>query len=205
MTASGSYQLDFARYDGFAGFVRLELREADKIAWYWTYLVGVPGVDGIVVVRDHEVPLPRQGLEIRADGLWAELWCESPGEHWTFGLEAFGVRLDTLEEALRAGGEIGERLAVGLDLEWEAGEERSVESTQGRVHGDVLVGRERWTVDAWGRFVEGGELRDEPVEGAVVARVIVPVAADAVCERTLVRETRGDLRWSQRMRGERVP
>ena len=56
-----------------AGFVRLELRDAERIAWYWTYLVGVPGVEGVLVVRDHEVLLPHQGLEIRADGLWAAL------------------------------------------------------------------------------------------------------------------------------------
>jgi hypothetical protein len=174
------YQLDFARDDGFAGFVRLELRAAENVAWYWTYLVGVPGVDGIVVVRDHEVPLPRQGLEIRADGLWAELWCETPGEHWTFGLEAFGVRLDQPEEALRPGGEIGERVPVGLDLEWEAPDV---------LHGDVLVGRERWTIDGRGWFYEN----EEPprVDGEPVTRVIIP----GVMERALVRTPDG-LRWS---------
>ena len=199
-----AWHLDFALDDGFAGFVRLELREAEKVAWYWTYLVGVPGVEGIVVVRDHEVPLPRQArasLEIRADGLWAELWCETPGEHWTFGLEAFGVRLDTAEEALRPGGEIGERVPVGLDLEWEApdagddseatGGERSVESThEGVVHGDVLVGRERWTIDARGSFYEDGML-PAPITGDVQARVIIP----GVAERALVRTPDG-LRWT---------
>ena len=113
------WHLDFTQPDGLAGFLRLELRRDEGIAWYWTYLVGVPDVEGVIVVRDHEVPLPRQGLEVRADGLWAELWCEAPGEHWTFGLEAFGVRLDDPDEATRPGGEIGERMAVGLDLEWE--------------------------------------------------------------------------------------
>src|SRR5262249_8695024 len=70
---------EFARDDGFAGFVRLDVRE--DVAWYWTYLVGVPRYDGVIVVRDHEVPPPRSGLEVRAEGLWAELWCETPGEH----------------------------------------------------------------------------------------------------------------------------
>ena len=37
---------------------------------------------------------PRQGLEVRADGLWGELMCETPLEHWSYGLEAFGVALD---------------------------------------------------------------------------------------------------------------
>jgi hypothetical protein len=195
-----AWHLDFARADGFAGFLRLELHEPEKVAWYWTYLVGVPGIDGIVVVRDHEVPLPRQGLEIRADGLWAELWCETRGEHWTFGLEAFGVRLDRPEEALRPGGEIGERVPVGLDLEWEApdtgddsaatGGERSVESTHGHVHGDVLVGGERWTIDARGWFYADGA-EPPPVDGEVHARVIVP----GVVERALVRAPDG-LHWT---------
>jgi hypothetical protein len=109
--------LDFTTASGCSGFVRLELRAADAIAWYWTYLMNVPNVDGVIVVRDHEVLLPRQGLEIRADGLWAELWCESPREHWTFGLESFGVRLDDPRAALRPGGEIGDRIAVGLDID----------------------------------------------------------------------------------------
>ena len=50
---------EFATGDGIAGFLRLDVR-AD-VAWYWTYLVGVPGVPGIVAVRDHEVPPPAPG------------------------------------------------------------------------------------------------------------------------------------------------
>jgi len=180
---------EFARADGFAGFVRLDVR--DELAWYWTYLVGVPGHVGVIVVRDHEVPPPRRGLEIRAEGLWAELWCETPGEHWAFGLEAFGVRLDAPEEALRPGGEIGERVAVGLDLEWE---------TPDIVHGDVLVGRERWTIEAAGRFVEDHPLADDPVTGDERARVLIPLDDGRVCERTLVRDASGTLRWSQQLR-----
>jgi hypothetical protein len=175
------YHLDFACEDGFAGFVRLDVLEKENVAWYWTYLVGVPGVAGIVVVRDHEVPRPRQRLEIRAEGLWAELWCETPGEHWTFGLEAFGVRIDEPEDALRPGGEIGDRIAVGLDLEWE---------TPDVVHGDVLVERDRFTIDAVGAFSEG---EPPPVAGRVdvVARVIIPEFG----ERALVRAANG-LRWT---------
>lgn len=176
-----AWQLDFARDDGLGGFVRLELRPDERRAWYWTYLVGLPTVPGIVVVRDHDVPLPRAGLEIRSEGLWAELRCEVPGEHWTFGLEAFGVRLDTPEEALHPGGEIGERVAVGLDLEWEAGDV---------VHGDVLVDHARWTIEAHGAFRENGA-DAPPVEGAELARVIVA----GVGTRRLVRGPEG-ARWT---------
>ncbi len=54
---------------------------------------------------------------VRAEGLWAELLCETPGEHWSFGLEAFGVRFD--DEAEAATSDRGERIPVGFDLEWE--------------------------------------------------------------------------------------
>jgi len=186
-----------------AGFVRLEVREHEQIAWYWTYLVGVPDVDGVLVVRDHEVLPPRQGLEIRADGLWAELTCETAREHWSFGLEAFGVlleRTDARAEFLRAGGEIGERVAVGLDIEWEVDADGP---PSGIVHGDVLVGRARHEIDGTGWFYDEGTPDPEPLEpgdgerevGAVVATVYVPVDDDVYFTRRLVRTGAG-LRWS---------
>jgi hypothetical protein len=182
---------EFAPDSGCAGFLRLDVRAEEQVAWFWTYLVDVPDVDGIVAVRDHEVAPPRQGLEIRAEGLWSEFWCESPGEHWTFGLEAFGIRLDAADDALRAGGEIGDRIAVGLDLEWE------VENV---VHGDVLVGRARIAVDGWGRFVEHHELIDDVVTGEPLRQVLVPLGDGTVCDRTLVRIASGSRRWSQLIR-----
>ena len=108
--------------------------------------VVVPDV-GVVVVRDDEVPPPRLGrsrddlVVVRAEGLWAELLCETPGEHWSFGLEAFGIRFD--DEAEAASSDRGERVAVGFDLEWE---------TPDRVVGEVLVGRGRYDVDGRGSF-----------------------------------------------------
>ena len=96
---------------------------------------------------------------MRADGLWGELTCETPFEHWTYGLEAFGVRLDDPADSLR--GEIGERLPVGLDIEWEVepGAETPTSTTPsdhagyeqfGRVHGEVLLGRSSFELDAVG-------------------------------------------------------
>jgi hypothetical protein len=191
--------LDFvgADEDGIAGFVRLEVRETERIAWYWTYLVGVPDVEGVLVVRDHEVLPPKQGLEIRADGLWAELTCETRAEHWTFGLEAFGVRLDAADEALRAGGEIGERIAVGLDIEWEVGGDGP---PAGIVHGDVLVGRASHSIDGPGWFYDDGV--PDPDAGAdnvsttdVVANVFIPLD-EGYLERRLVRGEFGVRWWS---------
>ncbi len=188
-----AWLLDFvaADDDGIAGFVRLELRTDEHIAWYWAYLVGVPDVDGVLVVRDHEVLLPSQGLEIRADGLWAELICETPLEHWTFGLEAFGVRLDAADEALRAGGEIGERVAVGLDIEWEVGSEGP---PAGNVQGDVLVGRARHEIDGPGWFYDDGVVGPGVVAGETLATVYIPLETGHI-ERRLVRVD-GKRRWS---------
>ncbi len=91
---------------------------------------------------------------MRADGLWGELVCETPLEHWSIGLEAFGIAYDDPADAW--GDEWGERLPVGLDLEWEAtaeprrpvppagpiprGRAGSAIAQPGRVHGEILVG-----------------------------------------------------------------
>jgi hypothetical protein len=147
-----SWSFEWGTADGDGGFVRLALHPDDRVAWYWAYLWR-PGL-GPVVVRDHEVALPRgRALEIRADSLWAELVCETPDEHWSIGLEAFAVALDTPEDALN--GEIGERVAFGLDLEWETTDEG------GRVRGDVLLGRDTIPVDTPGVFTHA----DAPVVG----------------------------------------
>jgi hypothetical protein len=72
-----SWYFDFSRADGTGGFVRLGLYPNQQTAWYWAYLVSPE--HGLVVVRDHEVALPRgEAVEVRADGLWAECVCETP-------------------------------------------------------------------------------------------------------------------------------
>jgi hypothetical protein len=153
--------------------VRLALLPHRPVAWYWAYLVR-PDLDGPIVVRDHELALPRgAALEVRGEGLWAELACETPMEHWTLGLEAFAVRLDAPADAYR--GEVGERLPVGFDLEWEvaaplyvdplaAGSGRHRYQHTGVVHGEILIGRERIEFDgrgarehAWGPHGWAGE------------------------------------------------
>lgn len=123
------------------GSVRLELLNACARL---DVVLRFPPIDGFVTVRDDELPLPRQGIEIRGDGVWVELVCETPGEHWTFGLEAFGLIVDDPDD------EIGERVPVGFDLEWEG------EGTpEGLVHGFVLVGAQRFEIEEPGRFSVG--------------------------------------------------
>jgi hypothetical protein len=198
--------LDFARSDGVGGFVRLELRPDEGVAWYWAYLVG-PGI-GLVVVRDHEVPLPRAGLEIRTDGLWAELICETPGEHWSFGLEAFGLRLDDPADGLAPGGEIGERIAVGLDIEWEIESGPEPRAGVGEVRGEILIGRERIAFDGVGTLAHTAAATDwwaapwhrawPGVDPGVerMPSVIVPLGRGARLERSLSIDPLG---WSERL------
>ncbi len=146
-----SWHLDFAGVGGLGGFVGLCIYPNLNVAWWWTHLL-TP--DGLVAVRDHEVPPPRTGLEVRSEGLWGELVCETPLEHWGVGLEAFGVRYDDPAEAW--GSEWGERVPVGLDLEWETlgppveaalpGPPAGADGgylQPGSVHGELLVGDQR--------------------------------------------------------------
>ena len=155
-----SWYLDFAAADGsLAGYVRLALRPGDRGASFWAAMVG--GGPPLVAVRDDEVPPPSgRPLEVRAPGLWTELVCETPLEHWTVGLEAFGVALDDPLEAWRA--ERGDPWALGLDVEWEAAAACSWWPGPGEaggptgysqpclVSGDVLVGDRRLTLDGAG-------------------------------------------------------
>lgn len=139
------FDLASAEITGFVRFTRIPSRAA---CWCWVVLRG-PEL-GIVVVRDDDVPLPRRedSLEVRGDGLWLELVCETPFEHWGIGLEAFGLRVD------RPTDEVGERLPVGLDLEWETDGtpalERGAESYEqtGTLHGELLVADARIPYEA---------------------------------------------------------
>jgi len=94
---------------------------------------------------------------VRTTGLWADHTCETPLEHWTVGVEAFGVALDDPREAFR--GERGDLCALGLDLEWEAmggdggvaGHRAGLGYEQAcAVHGEVLVGSGRLELDGVG-------------------------------------------------------
>jgi hypothetical protein len=139
-----SWSFDFCAPDAsLGGFLGLTLHPPPRpAAWYWAALVGVGRP--YLLVRDLEVEAPRRGgsREVRADGLWADVNCETAFEHWSVGLEAFGVAMDDPDEAL--GAERGERIGLGLDLEWEAvagpvGNEGDYDQPCD-VHGEILVG-----------------------------------------------------------------
>jgi hypothetical protein len=92
---------------------------------------------GFVVVRAADIGRPRHDRwEFRADGLWTELIEEEPGR-WTLGLEAFGLRVDD------PAADIGDRLAVGYDLDVD----------DGMVHGDLLIGTAVLAIELPATFV----------------------------------------------------
>src|SRR5688572_25620994 len=94
-----SWYFDFAAEDGsIGGYVRLGLYPALGVAWYWGYLVREG--EQLLAVQHHSAKLPSGDvLEVREDGLWSQLYCETPNDHWTVGLEAFAVGLDSPGEA----------------------------------------------------------------------------------------------------------
>ncbi len=153
-----SWYFDFANADGsLGGYVRTGLYPNQRCAWSWIYLVTD---EGTVSVRAHDVPLPKgDSLLMRSDALWCELICETPMEHWSIGVEAFGVLLDDPLDSYR--GEIGTRIAVGLDLEWVSCapafhypyplEMPNLHYQHaGTVRGEILLGEEAMTFDGFG-------------------------------------------------------
>ena len=117
-------------------------------------LTGRDRPPAVIIDDDLPLPSPAPTWEIRGPGLWIDLVCEQPLEHWSVGLEAFAVELD--EADLEAGRWYGERVAVGLDLGFE--DEAPVLRSGGvpghvahcRVAGRVLWGADRLEVDGWG-------------------------------------------------------
>ena len=98
------------------GLVLLRLLPASRTCWYWAALVraGQP----LLHVNDWEAPLPRVGLAVRSDGLWADHVCEAPFEQWTVANETYAVALDDPADAL--GRAFGTSAPLAFDLEWYA-------------------------------------------------------------------------------------
>lgn len=154
-----SWSFEFTADDGaLGGWARLTLVPHTSTAWYHGFLTGPDRQ--LVAVLDHEVPLPLDDLEIRATGLWATHICETPFDHWTIGLEAFGLGVDDVREIY--GRQFGDRVPLGFDLEWEADAVPVPLTADGyqqacEVSGEILVGDEEidfvgsgWRDHRWG-------------------------------------------------------
>ncbi|MGH8999781.1 MAG: hypothetical protein ACRDY7_10385 [Acidimicrobiia bacterium] len=227
-----TWQFDFAADAPGAGsppggFVALHCWPNLGTAWWWTHLLTA---SGLVALRDHEVAMPRTGLEVRADGLWGDLVCETPLEHWSIGLEAFAVRYDDPVDAW--GDEWGERIPVGLDLEWETtgapqpgpvpgppGEPEGGWCQAGTVHGEILVGpsdrfafngtsvrSRRWGVADWWTAPERSWPEPLPdgseVAGCAPLLIVGPGGRRSRLLRELRRHPGGDYQWSERLTDE---
>jgi hypothetical protein len=161
-----SYYLDFTADDGsIGGYVRIGRYPNLGIIWYWGCVVGRDRP--LVTVIDNVVPFPKDydSLEIRADGLWADHNVGTPLEHFTLGLEAFGVSLDDPAETYH--GLRGDRTALGFDLEWDTdgiafrwpdGIDRY--EIPCRVHGEIMVGDERIEFEGPGQRDHSWGVRD---------------------------------------------
>jgi hypothetical protein len=149
---------------GSAGLVRLELDQAhgrSRVA----IVLDVDGAASVAMVAD-ELPLPAGNLELRGPAVWLELRCETPLDHWTVGLEAFGVTVDDHE--LITAETRGALTPMGLDLDLDTvapgphGHDRGLEVPV-RVHGEVLVGALTLEIDGIGvRWRGGGDVPPDP-------------------------------------------
>jgi hypothetical protein len=209
-----AFDLEYAAADAsLGGHVTLLRWPHLRRCWYWAAVVG--GDRPTVTILETEILLGAT-LELRASGVWADHVCERAFEHWTFGLEAFALALEHPDDAL--GDFRGERVPLGLDLEWEAGDDPGPTaggySQEGRVHGLLLVGDESIEFDGGGRrghvwgvdlppVRPGGRFRgpagwddDAPAEVTGASVAWLPAPAAVVARRLLGRSTTGAAGWA---------
>jgi len=150
--------IDWVADDGsHAGWVRLDVRRAAASVRFLA-VVSRAGEDPVVVI-DHHLPLPAPRFELRAPGVWVELCCEVPLEHWTVGLEAFGLVVPTGEVVTPDSR--GERTPLGLDLDLDT-VTTPVAAPGGftvdvRVHGEVRVADRILDLDGRGQRRRRGD------------------------------------------------
>lgn len=153
-----SYYLDwFAEDLSVGGYVRIGFYPNLDRVWYWACLVGPDRP--LVTVIEHDVPLPRStsSLELRHDGLWADHVVETPNDHFSINLEAFGLQVDDPAEVYRLEPR-GERVPFGFELDFDTDRAAYLwppvtprYEIPCRVHGQILVGGETIEFDGWGQ------------------------------------------------------
>lgn len=144
-----------------------------------------------VVLVEQAIPLPVDRWELRASGIWADHVCETPLEHWSYGLEAFALVVDDGRELLDRG--YGHRVPLGWEIEFVGDADRVVSAqplseraggyTQpGRVDGELLsaTGSHPFTGPALRRHRWGFALQDASPDvlemDSVLASTAEPVA-----------------------------
>ena len=145
-----------------AGLLRLDLRRAAGATRFLASILR-PGVDPVTVF-DHDLPLASRALEFRSSGVWVEFCCEEPLDHWTVGLEAFGLAIP--EGELVTPESFGDRVPLGLDLDLDTaaapdGDARSF-SIDIRVHGEVLIADQSYEIEATGTRRRAAGVRHLP-------------------------------------------
>lgn len=145
------FDLEFVATDlALAGLLRLDIRRASGATRFLASVLR-PGEDPVTVF-DYDLPLVSGAFEFRASGVWVELCCEEPLDHWTVGLEAFGLAVPATEVVTPS--TFGDRVPVGLDLDLDTvaapeGDASSF-SVEVRVHGEVLIADRAYEIDATG-------------------------------------------------------
>ena len=155
-----SWWFAFADGAGLGGYTELTLFPAQSRSWYRSVLIRPD--QPLLVIEDLDAPLPRQDLELKSEGLWADHVCEAPMRQWTVANEAYAVALDDPEEAIGRG--YGVPTPVAFDVEWYAGEPVACVpdgySQRGEVHalielpgGPLSLVAPAWRDHRWGPFV----------------------------------------------------
>ena len=97
----------------------LRVTRFDGGAWYHAALLRFASQP--IVLAEEEIPDLGRRWELRSSGLWADHNCETPLDHWSYGLEAFALALDDPLQLVRDG--VGDRVPIGWEIEFEASEE----------------------------------------------------------------------------------
>lgn len=182
------------------GLIRADIR-ADRARTAFLAAVVGPDRDPIVVI-DHELPMPEAAVELRASGIWTALICEEPLDHWTVGLEAFGLVVDP--DGPVDPDTFGHRVPVGLDLDLDTigdvgGAPGELEAGL-RVHGEVLLADEVIELDGLGlrrRRWDGDEPALTPLGDArPLASLAIGWPAPTPTIRRYLTSRDGDVGWA---------
>ena len=165
------------------GFVEFTVLPRQRKAWFCSGIVG----EGrpYVLCRDHDLNAPADAnvFEVRGGGLWSHAICETPGEHWTVAMEAFALGFDDPVDAW--GAELGDRIGLAFDLEWEGSAKKTVSepsevpsfgryATPCEVNGVLQLGDDEWEIAGigarshrWGipNAADLAQWRGDPIDG----------------------------------------